>query len=194
MFMTNSPSPILSTATPDDAEAIAALKVLCWREAYVGLMPKASLAGLDAADEVFHWRDWLQDENAGLVAHLLWLDETLVGYGLAGPMRLGDRPGKEIEADGELYALYIHPDHQRKGFGQRILSSLVGAMVADGYRQIGAWMIGGNVRAEQFYLKLGAQEVCKRVEIHHGRISYREKSWIWADLPKLTAKLTIRSV
>ncbi len=192
--MTQSPAISLSIATPDDAQAIAELKVICWRDAYEGLMPKTSLDGLKAADEVPHWRDWLADETAGLVAHLLWLDGALVGYGLAGPMRLGDRPGKEIAADGELYALYIHPDFQRRTFGRTLLSALVDAMITRGYKSIGVWMIGGNMRAEQFYLKLDAEEVIKRVEIHHGRIAYREKGWIWRDLPKLAARLTIHPV
>nr|WP_321526488.1 GNAT family N-acetyltransferase [uncultured Cohaesibacter sp.] len=184
----------LRAAGPEDAAAIAALKVICWREAYKGLMPEASLESLDVVDETPHWRDWLMDGKAGLLAHLLWRGEDLIGYGLAGPMRLGNRPEREIEADGELYALYVHPEEQRMGHGQLLLSSLVEAMMGRGYRTIGAWMIGGNHRAERFYLKLGAQEVGKRVEIHNGRIAYREKSWIWSDLPKLLARLTIRSV
>ncbi|WP_319569287.1 GNAT family N-acetyltransferase [Cohaesibacter marisflavi] len=192
--MTLSLATSLSIATPEDAQAIAELKVICWRDAYEGLMPKASLDGLNAADEVPHWRDWLADETAGLVARLLWLDDTLVGYGLAGPMRLGDRPGKEIKADGELYALYIHPDFQHRTFGRTLLAALVDAMMNKGCKSIGVWMIGGHIRAEQFYLKLGAEEVTKRVEIHHGRIAYREKGWIWSDLPKLSARLTIRPV
>nr|WP_321462616.1 GNAT family N-acetyltransferase [uncultured Cohaesibacter sp.] len=192
--MTSSQSVILKTATPQDAMAIAELKVICWRDAYQGLMPESKLAELDAADEEPHWSNWLADRSCGLIARLLWLDGKLIGYGLAGPMRLGDRPGKEIEADGELYALYIHPDHQRCGLGRKLLSSLLEALIAEGYRQLGAWMIGGNLPAEKFYLKLGASEVAKRVEIHHGRIGYREKSWIWNDLPKLLARLNIRSV
>lgn len=192
--MTSPLLPILSIASPDDAKAIAELKVICWRDAYKGLMPTASLEGLDAQDEEPHWRDWLADEASGLLARLLWLDDVLIGYGLAGPMRLGDRPGKEIEADGELYALYIHPDFQRRTHGRTLLSSLIEALILEGYRQVGMWMIGGNIRAEQFYLKLGAEEVTKRVEIHHGRITYREKGWIWRDLPKLSARLTLRPV
>ncbi|WP_319498933.1 GNAT family N-acetyltransferase [uncultured Cohaesibacter sp.] len=184
----------LRAAGPEDAAAIAALKVICWRAAYKGLMPEVSLESLDADDETPHWHDWLMDGNAGLLAHLLWREGDLIGYGLAGPMRLGDRPEREIEADGELYALYIHPDEQRRGNGQMLLSSLIEAMKGRGYKSVGAWMIGGNLRAERFYLKLGAQEVGKRVEIHQGRIAYREKSWIWSDLTKLLARLTIRSV
>nr|WP_321458193.1 GNAT family N-acetyltransferase [uncultured Cohaesibacter sp.] len=189
-----SPSPVLRSAKPDDAEAIAALKVICWQTAYKGLMPEASLEHLNAADEVPHWRNWLADETSGLIANLLFYEGLLVGYGLAGPMRLGDRPGEEIEADAELYALYVHPDYQRRSFGQKLLSELVGTIMAQGFGKIGAWMIGGNVKAEGFYKKTGAVELRKRVEIHHGRIGYREKAWIWDDLPKLMARLTLRSV
>jgi hypothetical protein len=37
----------LRHATPQDAEALGAIHVQCWREAYVGMVPDDVLAGLD---------------------------------------------------------------------------------------------------------------------------------------------------
>ncbi len=188
--MTENPTSILvRAAEPDDALDLASLKVVCWRSAYPGLIPQSELDHLDAASEAPHWRDWLSDSESRMIACLVELDGELVGYGLAGPMRLGDRPGREIDADAELYALYVHPDHLRKGLGQRLMAALLEKMMSDGYSSLGAWMVGGNLVAEAFYHKLGAEEAGKRVEIRHGRIAYREKAWRWSTLSALKTNL-----
>ena len=186
--------PSLRQAEPDDASSIAALKVICWREAYRGLMPDERLDALDAKSETPDWRNWLSDEQSGLIACVAEIKGELIAYALAGPMRHDDHPGGEIEADAELYALYIHPDHQRKGLGHRLVAWLLERLIDKDYQALGAWMLGGNLRAENFYLKLGATDVQKRVRIHNGRIAFREKGWIWTDLKQLRARLSLKSV
>ena len=188
------PGFILRRATGQDAAEIARLKVIIWRDSYVGLMPQESLDGLDAEAETQHWKSWLEDETAQLIALILEKDGKGIGYGLAGPMRKGDRPGKEIEARSEIYAIYIHPDHQRQGYGQQLFVALIQALIEAGYDDVGLWMIGGNSKAERFYEKLEGTETGKRVEIHNGRIAFREKGWRWADLRQLLARLTVRLV
>ena len=181
-------------ATPNDALAIAELKVLTWRDSYAGLMPDRALANLDAKAEAPHWHDWLDDDTSGLIALLLEKNGRLVGYGLAGPMRTGDREGAEIEADAEIYALYIHPDCQRAGLGKRLMAGLLEHLIKAGFTKVGLWMVGGNDKAEQFYLSIGGVEQGKRVEIAHGRIAFREKGWRWDDLRQLHTRLTLKSI
>lgn len=186
-------------ALPQDALALAELKVLCWRDTYEGLMPQSALDGLDAGSEAPHWRSWLEDDAARLVACLAE-DEAghLVGYGLAGPMRLsgqGDkanRIGEDIPAQSEVYALYVHPDHQRGGIGQALMATLIESLINQGSQSVGLWMLAGNHKAEHFYEGLQAADSGKRVEIARGRIAFREKGWIWTDLKALKARLTIK--
>ena len=118
----------------------------------------------------------------------------MLGYGLAGPMRKGDRAGEEIEAEAEIYALYVHPDHQREGHGQRLFAALVAALLEAGNLSMGLWMMGGNKLAEAFYGKMLGTEHGKRVEIRDGRIAFREKGWRWDDLKQLHARLTVRAI
>ncbi|WP_373237550.1 GNAT family N-acetyltransferase [Cohaesibacter celericrescens] len=157
-------------------------------------MSKATLDALDATSETPHWRSWLADEKAGLIACLLENAEGLIGYGLAGPMRLGDRPDNEIQADSELYALYIHPAYQRQGHGRHLFMAMVERLVGAYYQSAGSWMMGGNHKAEHFFEKMGGLEVGKRVDIRNGRIAYREKAWCWRDLKQVQARLTLRTV
>lgn len=181
-------------ATPDDAFAIAELKVITWRDSYNGLMPEQALSNLDALAEAPHWRDWLSDKESGLIALLLEEGDRLVGYALAGPMRFGDREGSEIEADAEIYALYIHPVYQKTGLGKRLMAGLCERLIDAGFAKVGLWMVGGNDKAEQFYRAIGGEEQGKRVEIANGRIAFREKGWRWNDMRQLLARLTLKPV
>ncbi|TLP45627.1 GNAT family N-acetyltransferase [Cohaesibacter sp. CAU 1516] len=181
-------------ATPDDAMAIAELKVITWRDSYAGLMPDSALASLDARAEAPHWRDWLEDTTSGLIALVLEEAGHLIGYGLAGPMRKGDREGSEIDADAEIYAIYIHPERQRAGFGKQLFAGLAERLIDAGYAMAGLWMVGGNDKAENFYQAIGGEEQGKRVEIVNGRIAFREKGWLWRDLRQLRTRLTLKSI
>lgn len=186
-------------ASPSDALALAHLKVLCWRDSYQGLMPQSLLDGLDAETEAPHWHHWLDDNKADLIAYLAH-DKAgqLIGYGLAGPMRLSqegekaNRIGDDIDAQSEIYAIYVHPDHQRGGIGQALMAELVSQLIRQGSSSLGLWMLAGNAKAEQFYQTIQGKDAGKRVEIANGRIAFREKGWIWRDLKALKARLTLR--
>ncbi len=182
-------------AQSEDAMALAELKVTCWQADYDGLLPQQALQQLDASTEAPHWQSWLEDSGSGLIACVAQAqDGSLLGYGLAGPMRLGDRPDQELADDGELYALHVHPDWQRRGLARSMLAKLVAAMVVQEHNSMGHWMIGGNHKAEAFLAAMKAREAQKRVEIRSGRIAFREKSWSWPDLKALQARLTVRPV
>lgn len=189
----------LRPATPDDAKAISQLKVLCWRDSYKGLMPDATLANLDAAAEEPHWREWLADDGSGLCAYLLHKEGAVIGYGLAGPFRPVEEPGEEEGkminlAEAEIYAIYIHPNHQRQGMGQRLMAALTSKLMTKGYCSMALWVLGGNAKGEAFYEKLGGQDGPKRVERRGNRIIFREKAYIWKDLRALNARLNLKSV
>ena len=177
------------TATPDDASAIARIKVHCWQKAYKGLLPQASLDRLDASSETEHWRDWLSAPAPDLLAYLVEKDGLPVAYGLAGAMRLGDREGEELEVDAEIYALYVHPDHFRTGCGKMLFIELLDGLIAAGHRSGGLWMIGGIKPAEAFFARMDGRRARKRVVISHGRIAFREQGWIWDDLRKVHTRL-----
>ncbi|MCV6603101.1 MAG: GNAT family N-acetyltransferase [Cohaesibacter sp.] len=189
----------LRAANPDDAKAISELKVLCWRDTYKGLMPESVLQTMDAKAEEPHWRDWLADEKAGLSAYILHKDTALIGYALAGAFRPvspqeTEEAGQLILADAEIYAIYLHPNHQRQGHGQRLMAALVKDLIQQGYKDLALWVLGGNQKGETFYEKLGAREGPKRLERRSNKIVFREKAYIWPDLRALQARLTLHSV
>ena len=65
----------------------------------------------------------------------------------------------------ELKRMRVHPDFQRKGFGQAIIENLEERARKTGYRRIILDTSERNFKAEKFYLKNGYKEI-KRGTLH----------------------------
>ncbi|WP_274651022.1 GNAT family N-acetyltransferase [Paenibacillus humicola] len=102
-----------------DAPAVARVHVDCWRSTYKDLIPADFLQGLSYRSREERWRRRLEhppDRSTLFVAE----DHAgrILGFADGGPERSGDP-----EYDGELYAIYLLPEHQRKGIGRRLFRS-----------------------------------------------------------------------
>ncbi|KUG51096.1 hypothetical protein AVL62_12670 [Serinicoccus chungangensis] len=146
---------LLRRAVPDDAEAIAALRVAGWRAAYRGLVPEPLLAALDPATEAARRRrTWgrrhshLHDRE--LVAEL---DGVVVGWAIGGASTDADR-----EASGQLHALYVLPSRWSSGIGHRLLLAVEDHLRACRYAEAHLWVLDGNERAAKFYGRHGWYE------------------------------------
>lgn len=136
-------------AVPDDADAIARIHVETWRAAYAGLLPDDVLASLDVEARRRTWRGWLaRDARPGAATFVAEGDATIVGFASTGPAR-------DEEATGELYAIYVEPDHWGTGAGRLLLEHAEAALREDGYGAALLWVLEGNERAERFYRAAG---------------------------------------
>lgn len=83
-----------------------------------------------------------------------------------GPLRIAPdpRPGKTRIAgtDCELHRVYVHPDHQGKGWGKQMLATVIHQAAADGCSAMEIWSDVSLVKAHKMYLKLGATELGER--------------------------------
>ena len=56
--------------------------------------------------------------------------------------------------NGSIWALFVHPDHEGRGYGQRLHSIVVAWLWSLGHKRI--WLTtGAGTRAERFYLSQG---------------------------------------
>lgn len=129
-------------ADVEDADAIAAVHVQAWREAYAHLLPAAFLAALDVDARAARWRGIIaQPEVDVFVAEL---DGALVGWTSAGPGR-----DESAVRDRELEGIYVLARHHGSGAGQALLDTVLGTAPAF------LWVAEGNPRAEAFYRRNG---------------------------------------
>ena len=84
--------------------------------------------------------------------------------------------------DGEVYTLYVLPDHQGAGNGRRLLGALFSALSAAGCRSALVWVLAENP-ARFFYEAMGGTLIATREEPFHG-VVLSECAYGWPDLSR----------
>jgi RimJ/RimL family protein N-acetyltransferase len=136
---------VIRPATAADAEATARVHVESWAAAY-------TLAGPTPEQRLEQHRRF----PASFVAEI---DGEIVGFVGVGPSRDGD-------AEGELFTIYVHPDHWRGGVGRELIRAGEARMRELGYRSVVLWVLDGNDRAQRFDESEGwaADGECRTIE------------------------------
>lgn len=136
----------IRVATVEDAPRIAAIKVVGWQAAYRGMMPDTVLNAMSVAEHSARFKDRMA-ANPGRVL-LAEADNMATGYVSMGPTRDWDLVDP---ATGEIYALYVHPDHSRTGLGSALMTAALDTLRRDGFSQVTLWVLADNVPAIRFY-------------------------------------------
>ncbi len=103
---------VIRAALLDDAKDIAKVRVLTWQSTYSGLIPDTYLQNLDIELSVKNWTKRIENPVQDSQTIVAVTDEVVVGYIGVGPNRDSDAPQK-----GEVYTIYVHPNHQGQGVG-----------------------------------------------------------------------------
>ena len=161
----------LRDATPEDAEAIAAIyahHVLHGTASYDVAPPpagyfRARIEAVTAAGGPF-----LVAERGGAVA----------GYAYATQFR--DREGYRFTAEDSIY---VHPDQMRQGIGGALLDALIDRCRAYGFRQLVAVIGGAEPRSIALHAKRGFREVGRLSAVgwKHGR--WLDSVYMQLELP-----------
>jgi L-amino acid N-acyltransferase YncA len=137
----------LRDATPDDAEAVAAIyahHVLHGTASYDLLPPPPA-----------HFRAKIETVTAAgwpfLVAEL---DGAVAGYAYATQFR--DRDGYRFTAEDSIY---VHPDRMGQGIGGALLDELIKRVTERGFRQLVAVIGGAEPGSVALHSRRGFREV-----------------------------------
>lgn len=150
-----------------DAPVLARIHIASWRGAYRGLMPASVLDHLSEEAFTANWTQRLtQMPGATLVA---LVGEHVVGFTAAGPSRDADAVRL---CTGELYALYVHPEHWGTGAGEQLWRTVHQQLLNEGFSEITLWVLEGNHRARRFYERMGLFLECGAVKAieRHGAV------------------------
>jgi ribosomal protein S18 acetylase RimI-like enzyme len=138
----------------DDADQIARLHVRAWQWAYAGIMPDETLAALDVDARAARWRDTFASSTAAEV-RVATHDGQLRGFASFGPYRLAQDRANPDDRYGEVYAIYVDPDHVGAGTGQVLMDAAVHRLAERGWQEIRLWVLEANLRARRFYERYG---------------------------------------
>jgi ribosomal protein S18 acetylase RimI-like enzyme len=165
---------MIRPALQDDAAAIARVHVAAWRSSYRGLLADDFLASLSEAGYTDRWRRVIGDG----ASRVLVVDEPeeIVGFASGGRERAG-----EAGFEGELYAIYIVAESQRKGHGRELVRTMAAALREQGLRDMIVWVLRDNAPAREFYERLGGTYV-RSQPITIGADTLEEVAYGWRRL------------
>jgi len=146
---------MIRPAKQTDAQALGAVYCLGWQQGYAGLMPQFFLDALTPANCAPKPDHIAPDRR--LVAEV---EGQVVGTATFGKGRDRDSDGL-----GEVYALYVLPEHWGTGQGRDLLRVTVEMLKAQGYPGVYLWTLRDNTRARAFYEKAGLQLSGKEREL-----------------------------
>ena len=133
----------------DDAEALARLHERCWRISYAGLADPSWIAERPWEERLAQWRGFCRGDGLPM-----WVAEA--GGAPVGFVAAGTSRDEDAGADtAEVAALYVDPDHQRRGAGAALLRVAEDALRADGFARATLWTLAGNPGSRAFYERCG---------------------------------------
>ena len=178
----------LHRATLGHARGLARVYVDSWRTTYAGLLPARALTGMSYDRQTVEWAH--QIRHKGLHCPILVaLDArgAVVGMTSFGRARLEDRPAaapflKTTNgiAPGEVFTLYVHPDHQDRGVGRQLLLGAFAGLRERGMSQAFVWVLHDNP-ARYFYERMGGRYVADRDEELWG-VPVEQVAYGWTDI------------
>ncbi len=107
------------------------------------------------------------------------LRDEVVGVVMGGPAAVGP-----WENAGDIYALYVRSDHQRRGVGRQLVRAAAGHLARLGMSALIIRSLPANAPANRFYESLGGQIVGECESEDYG---YRipERIYGWTDSASL---------
>ena len=160
-----------------DAEDIGAVHVASWRTTYRGIVPADYLASMTVEDHARRWSRLLARPGSLEMTFVVEEEGRVVGFAMGGSEREGDR-----RFPGELYAIYLLQEAQRRGHGRALVEAVAGALLEAGLRSMLVWVLRDNLDARRFYERLGGVYI-REHELDFGAgFSLQEVSCGWADL------------
>jgi GNAT superfamily N-acetyltransferase len=161
-----------------DVFAIGRLLVETWRASFRGLIADSFLDAMSPAEQAVRH---MGRRSAGGVQYLVATEPDagkIVGFANFGPAR-----GVAAAGIGEIYALYILPDYQRRGIGAALVRGAARAMQADGAVSLSIWVLSANPN-RAFYERLGG-EYARAGSVSVGGVNHRQVAYLWEDIGRL---------
>lgn len=160
-----------------DARAIAEVHVESWKSTYRGILPDALLDELSVEKRESSWRDWLAASEPPAMTSLLGGDArgNVAGFISGGKERTG-----RLGCDGEIYAIYLRQQAQRKRLGGLLVRQFVQELAARGFRSMAVWVLALNP-SRKFYERLGGTVIGQQ-QMELGGQPFLEVAYGWQSL------------
>lgn len=142
-------------ATMSDAKAIAEVHAEAAKAAYTGILPEDQLRALAPSTREAKWREAIEFSEPQVQVAVL--GEKVVGF--VGYDR--SRDAKTPSTTGEIWALYVKPEHWGKGVGVALWDAARDGLEEEGCTVVTVWVPLRNDRAMRFHELAGFKREMK---------------------------------
>ncbi|WP_163537158.1 GNAT family N-acetyltransferase [Gracilibacillus sp. YIM 98692] len=165
-----------------DAKSIAEVHVSSWKDTYKDLINEQDMSNSTVENRTILWETILKMPKEQQPVMVVEENRKIVGF-ISGGKERTERFGY----DGEIFAIYLLPTHQRKGLGALLLKAFSNEMKRLGYHSLLIWVLTNNP-THQFYLKLGAKKI-EQEQTTIGYGTYQETAYGFKDITQLIHQL-----
>jgi GNAT superfamily N-acetyltransferase len=173
---------IIRRARIEDSTSIARVHVDSWRSTYAGLLPEDMLLRLSSTKHEARW--WQQVLGRIRRRHYIYVAEDeadgVVGFISGGPSR-----DRELDQQGEIYALYLLDEYHGAGAGKALFFRLAQKLRRECGGSLSVWVLAGNP-SRFFYEAIGGKRIAIRTE-RLGDEDVQEIAYGWGDVDELVA-------
>lgn len=153
----------IKKATVSDAKDLGLIHALSWKKAYEGIVPKEILHKITPEKRAQFFKkaltlQWEED-------YLLTVDDLPAGLLCLGKARDEDC----MDATGEIWGIYLHPDLYGQGYGRILLEYGLSELRHRGFQRAVLWGLKDNIHAIRFYEHLGFREEGAEKELFIGK-------------------------
>lgn len=153
-----------------DATAIADVHSDAWNGAYAGIIPHKALTRMLARRNREWWASAIR-RNASIL--VIEAAGKVVGYATIGRNRTN-----QIDAEGEIYELYIAPEYQGVGLGTRLFAEARRLLESHSMRGVVVWALEENGVACDFYYGKGGRDIAEGTEQFDER-TVKKIAFVW---------------
>lgn len=128
----------------DDLLAVSNIYEQSWKYAYRGIIPDEYLDGIPSGQ-------WASGLNvSGRHSFLLFDNNKLLGTSSYCKARMDDMNGC-----GEIVSIYLLPEAMHKGYGKKLMQTVISELERMGYQKVYLWVLEKNISARRFYERFG---------------------------------------
>lgn len=171
---------IIRKAMPNDAKGIVEVLTYTWQTQYKGLLP----------DEIIEKRFHTMDERTKKTQEHIMLKNNFyvaeVDNKIVGVLTYGKSRNDNYSSCGEINAIYVLSDYQKKGIGKKLFLTGIKQLLNDGYQSMILNILKGN-NTINFYEYFGGKIMESRFELF-GETTIEEYIMKFDDLQNIISK------
>jgi ribosomal protein S18 acetylase RimI-like enzyme len=162
-------------ATLNDAAGIAKVHVDSWRSTYRGIVSDDFLSSLSYENREERWKNFMSNNEEQQYLFVAEEEGKIVGFASGGLNRTDVN-----DYIGELFALYILEEYQRRGIGRALFNQMVKHFLSSNIKSMIVQVLEANA-ARNFYEAMGGEYI-KTSYIEIGGKQHKLMIYGWKEL------------